>query len=382
LGNVKNERMLDFIFTGSPSFSARAGILQTAHYTVKTPAFMPVGTGAAVKALTPDDLRDSGVEIIVANTYHLYLRPGHNIIKFLGGLHGFMNWNRAILTDSGGFQAYSLMNTRKITEDGIHFKSEIDGSEHMLTPELAMEIQSALGSDIAMVLDECLSYPATYEDTLRSQELTTRWAKRSKAFSGREDQSIFGIVQGGMFADLRKKSAGELVDIGFDGYAIGGLSVGEDRSKMLEIAEATVEFLPKDKIRYLMGVGKPEDIVDAVAFGIDIFDCVIPTRNARNGTLYTWNGSIAIKKSAYTRDERSLDESCKCYTCRNFSRAYLRHLWVNQEPLSFRLNTIHNVYFYQELMREIRRSIEMNKFDDFRKEFKNPIGGDEKCGQE
>ncbi len=357
--------------------SARTGILNTLHYSVRTPAFMPVGTGASVKALTPDDLIDCNVEIIVANTYHLYLRPGHRVIENLGGLHRFMRWKRAILTDSGGFQAYSMVELRKVQDEGIIFRSTIDGSEHLLTPELAMEIQGSLGSDIAMILDECLPYPATEEETRRSMELTLKWAKRCKEYQKDASQALFGIIQGGMFPALRKECALEMINIGFDGYAIGGLSVGEERSMMLELAQITAEMLPSSTIRYLMGVGKPEDIVDAVALGIDLFDCVIPTRNARNGSLYTWNGVIHIKNSKFIEDESPLDFNCKCYTCRNFSRAYLRHLWINHEPLSFRLNTIHNVFFYQELMSEIRRAIEENRFGEFRRKFRNNYGGEE-----
>lgn len=355
---------------------ARTGILSTFHYSVQTPAFMPVGTGASVKALTPDDLIECNVEILVANTYHLYLRPGHELIGSLGGLHRFMNWNRAVLTDSGGFQAYSLVEFRKVREDGILFRSMIDGSEHLLTPELAMTIQQALRSDIAMTLDECLPHPATYDETKRSMELTLSWAKRCKDARSESYQLLFGIVQGGMFKELRKECAERLLSIGFDGYAIGGLSVGEDRNTMLEIASFTAELLPEGELRYLMGIGKPEEILEAVGFGIDLFDCVIPTRNARNGTLYTWQGEIHIKNSRYQNEDLPLDERCGCYTCRNFSRAYLRHLWINHEPLSFRLNTIHNVYFYQELMSEIRRSIRENRFEDFKKNFKNNYGGE------
>lgn len=357
--------------------SARTGFLQTSHFAVRTPAFMPVGTGASVKALTPDDLLDCNVEIIVANTYHLYLRPGHRIIENLGGLHRFMNWNRAILTDSGGFQAYSLVEFRKIREDGIVFRSTIDGSEHLLTPELAMEIQHSLGSDIAMILDECLPYPATYEEAQRSMHLTLEWAERSKNARKTPSQALFGIVQGGTFPELRKECAYKIIDIGFDGYAIGGLSVGEEREKMLEIAGLTAEIIPESNIRYLMGVGKPDDIVDAVSLGIDLFDCVIPTRNARNGSLYTWQGIIHIKNARYAEDDSPLDFNCKCYTCKNFSRAYLRHLWTNHEPLSFRLNTIHNVFFYQELMAEIRKAIDENKFCEFKTNFRRNYGGEE-----
>jgi len=359
------------------SSSARTGTLQTLHYTLETPAFMPVATGGSVKALTPEDLIHCGVEIIVANTYHLYLRPGHKIIERLGGLHKFMNWNRTILTDSGGFQAYSMVEFRKITENGITFRSLINGSEHILTPELAMEIQNSLGSDIAMILDECLPYPATMEETARSMELTLLWAKRCKSAHRGENQALFGIVQGGMFKNLRRECTEQMLKIGFDGYAIGGLSVGEERDLMLEIAEYTAGMLPPSSIRYLMGVGKPEEIVDCVSFGIDLFDCVIPTRNARNGSLYTWSGVIHIKNAKYSEDESPIDYQCRCYTCQNFSRAYLRHLWINHEPLSFRLNTIHNVFFYQELLAEIRKSIENNNFEEFRRNFKNTYGGEE-----
>lgn len=370
---LNTRRTLWIINKQDNNSSARTGILQTSHFAVHTPAFMPVGTGASVKALTPDDLIDCNVEIIVANTYHLYLRPGHRIIAALGGIHNFMGWNRAILTDSGGFQAYSLVELRKVTDNGILFRSAIDGSEHLLTPELAMEIQNALDSDIAMILDECLPYPATFEETRRSMKLTLEWAWRCKTSHKNPDQALFGIIQGGMYPDLRRECIEKIIEIGFDAYAIGGLSVGEERSKMLELAEFTANLLPETQLRYLMGVGKPEEIVDAVSSGIDLFDCVIPTRNARNGSLYTWHGVIHIKNSKYTKDDSPIDENCKCYTCRNFSRAYLKHLWINHEPLSFRLNTIHNVFFYQELMAEIRKAIEENRFEKFRREFKNKL---------
>lgn len=375
--NIKESNKIRWTLKTETSEKARTGVLKTPHFSVNTPAFMPVGTGASVKALTPDDLVDCNVEIIVANTYHLYLKPGHRVIENLGGIHRFMNWNRAILTDSGGFQAYSLVEFRKITENGILFRSAIDGSEHLLTPELAMEIQNALGSDIAMILDECLPYPATHEETKQSMQLTLKWAKKCREYHKNPSQALFGIVQGGMFKDLRRECAERIIEIGFDGYAIGGLSVGEERQIMLELAGITAEILPHSSIRYLMGVGKPEDIVEAVSLGIDLFDCVIPTRNARNGSLYTWNGVLHIKNSKFIEDKSPLDFNCRCYTCRNFSRAYLRHLWTNHEPLSFRLNTIHNLFFYQELMAEIRKAIDENRFKEFRMKFRNNYGGEE-----
>jgi queuine tRNA-ribosyltransferase len=326
---------------------------------------MPVGTQASVKAVTPEELKDAGVHIILANTYHLYLRPGHKIIEKLGGLHQFMNWSGPILTDSGGFQVYSLARLRTISKAGVTFQSHLDGSTHFLGPEEAMEVQKALGSDIVMAFDECVPYPADYDYVLNSVKLTNLWAQRCLDSMDKEDQALFGIVQGGMYADLREMSARALVDMDFDGYALGGLSVGEDRETRSRIVEETRVFLPDEKPVYLMGVGAPEDIVDAVMSGVDMFDCVMPTRNARNGTLFTSNGKVTIKNARYADDERPVDEKCRCYTCSHFSRAYLRHLFMARELLAYRLNTIHNLYYYNRLMEEMRQAIREDRLSDY-----------------
>lgn len=349
--------------------SARLGRLKTPHGEVTTPVFMPVGTKASVKGLTPEELDAMGVEIVLANTYHLYLRPGHNLIKDLGGLHGFMHWKKPILTDSGGFQVFSLCKLRKITEEGVQFSSHLDGTRYTLTPESAIEVQEALGADIIMPLDECTPYPADREYARESMELTHRWAKRCKEAKKANGQALFGIVQGGMYADLRKESADTLVGMDFDGYSIGGLSVGEEKGLMKEMAAATVGRLPKDKPRYLMGVGTPEDLVFGVEMGIDMFDCVMPTRNARNGTLFTRHGKLVIKNAQYEKDHRPIEEGCGCYTCRNYSRAYLRHLFMAGEILAPRLNTIHNLFYYTSLMKAMRQAIEEGSFAEFRKKF-------------
>jgi queuine tRNA-ribosyltransferase len=330
---------------------------------------MPVGTQGTVKALSPDELTSAGVNIILGNTYHLYLRPGHEIIKKLGGLHKFINWSGPILTDSGGFQVYSLNKLNKLTEEGALFRSHLDGSEHLLTPERAIEIQEALGSDIIMTFDECTSYPVSHEVASQSMKLTTRWARRCKDAKTRADQALYGIVQGGVFNDLRMESAERLVEIGFDGYAVGGLSVGEGTEEMCRVLEETVPYLPEDKTRYLMGVGMPEDLVEGVARGIDMFDCVLPTRNARNGMLFTSSGKLVIKNAQYADDPLPVEEDCTCYTCRNFSRAYLRHLYMSKEILSSRLNAIHNISYYMKLMSEIRQAISEERFLEFKKAF-------------
>ncbi|MEK7395663.1 MAG: tRNA guanosine(34) transglycosylase Tgt [Candidatus Poribacteria bacterium] len=335
---------------------ARAGVLHTLHGAVHTQIFMPVGTYGTVKTCTPDELESIGAEIILGNAYHLYLRPGHNIVKKAGGLHKFMSWKRSILTDSGGFQVFSLGANREITEEGTIFKSEIDGSKHFFSPERSIEIQNAIGADIIMNFDECTPYPCDYEYAKNSMELTTRWAKRCRSVH-KGNQLLFGIVQGSIYHDLRRKSAEQLVEMNFDGYALGGLSVGEEKEIMYEIIGFTTPFLPKDKPHYLMGVGTPENIVEAVSLGIDMFDCVMPTRNARNGSLFTSEGMIKIKNAQFKRDFAPLDSKCKCYTCSNFSRAYLRHLFMANEILAHRLHTIHNLHFYLSLMRGIRRSI-------------------------
>ena len=350
---------------------ARLGRMTTAHGEVRTPVFMPVGTQGTVKAMAPDRLEEAGAEIILGNTYHLYLRPGHDLIRGHGGLHRFMNWDRPILTDSGGFQIFSLGPLRKITEEGVRFQSHIDGSKHFLSPEKAVEIQQALGSDIMMCLDDCTPYPADRACTEKSMALTHRWAKRCRVAKTGEGQALFGIVQGGLYRDLRRASVEALAEIGFDGYAIGGLSVGEPKALMLETLEATAPLLPAGRARYLMGVGTPEDIVEGVHRGIDLFDCVMPTRCARNGLLFTNHGKVVIKNARYRTDQAPLDETCDCYTCRNFSRAYLRHLFIAREILALLLNTIHNVRFYLALMERIRTAIAGGAFEDFRRSFRD-----------
>ena len=349
--------------------AARRGEMVTPHGTVQTPAFMPVGTQGTVKGLTPERLRELGVEMILGNTYHLTLRPGHELIRHLGGLHRFMNWPGPILTDSGGFQIYSLGALRKITADGALFQSHIDGSRHMLTPERAVEIQEALGADVMMCLDECTPYPATWEQAEASLNLTLVWAARSQAARTREDQALFGIVQGGMHLPLRRRSVEALADIGFDGYALGGLSVGEEKDQMLGVVREIGPLLPEGRPRYLMGVGTPEDIVNCVAYGIDMFDCVIPTRCARNGLLFTNGEKVVIKHARHREDPSPLDCLCDCYTCRHYSRAYLRHLYMAGEILAMVLNTIHNVRHYQRLMERIRQAIEEERYDTFRAQF-------------
>ena len=356
---------------------ARLGRMTTAHGEVRTPVFMPVGTQGTVKAMAPDRLEEAGAEIILGNTYHLYLRPGHDLIRGHGGLHRFMNWDRPILTDSGGFQIFSLGPLRKITEEGVRFQSHIDGSKHFLSPEKAVEIQQALGSDIMMCLDDCTPYPADRACTEKSMALTHRWAKRCRVAKTGEGQALFGIVQGGLYRDLRRASVEALAEIGFDGYAIGGLSVGEPKALMLETLEATAPLLPAGRARYLMGVGTPEDIVEGVHHGIDLFDCVMPTRCARNGLLFTNRGKVVIKNARYRTDQAPLDETCDCYTCRNFSRAYLRHLFIAREILALLLNTIHNVRFYLALMERIRTAIAGGAFEDFRRSFRDRLAEDD-----
>jgi queuine tRNA-ribosyltransferase len=330
---------------------------------------MPVGTLGSVKAVSPEDLLDVGAGIILANTYHLYLRPGHQIIERLGGLHRFMNWPGSVLTDSGGFQVFSLEGLRTITEEGVTFQSHLDGSKHFIGPEQAMDIQKSLGADIVMTFDECAPYPADYEYIINSVRLTGRWARRCFEHKQGDKQALFGIIQGGMYRDLREMSAVELVEMGFDGYAIGGLSVGEDRETRNRVIQETIKFIPDEKPVYLMGVGTPEDIVEAVIRGVDMFDCVLPTRNARNGTLFTNTGKLVIKNACYADDERPVEENCGCYTCSGFSRAYLRHLFMSREILAYRLNTIHNLYYYANLMAEIRQAIINDQMDMFRRTF-------------
>ncbi len=344
---------------------ARRGQLRLTRGTVETPAFMPVGTYGAVKTLTPEELRVSGAEIILGNTFHLMLRPGVNIINGHGDLHDFMQWQGPILTDSGGFQVFSLAAIRKITEAGVKFRSPVDGSMVFLGPEESMAVQRALGSDIVMIFDECTPHPATETEARQSMQLSLRWARRSKLAHADNPAALFGIVQGGMYPPLRTQSVAGLCEIGFDGYAIGGLAVGETSDERLHILDHTTPLLPSQSPRYLMGVGKPEDIVEAVRRGVDLFDCVLPTRNARNGHLFTQQGDIRIRNSRYRTDTRPLDEHCACYTCRHYSRAYLRHLDQCGETLGARLNTIHNLHYYQQLMRELREAIASQQFARF-----------------
>lgn len=342
--------------------AARIGKLRTAHGIVNTPIFMPVGTRGTVKTCTPRDLVDVRAEIILANTYHLYLRPGPRIVRQAGGLHRFMAWKKPVLTDSGGFQVFSLGPLRTISEEGVEFQSEIDGSKHFISPERSIEIQNALGGDIIMAFDECPAHTSDYSYLKNSMEMTLRWAERSKKAHSNRNQLLFGIVQGGMQKELRKKSVEGTTAIGFPGYAIGGMSVGEDKELMYDTLTYTAPMLPQDKPRYLMGVGTPEDLVYGVSCGVDMFDCVMPTRNARNGSLFTSRGVIKIRNAQYKSDLTALDPNCACYTCRHFTRAYLRHLYVENEILAHRLHTLHNLHFYLSLMRGIRQAISTGAF--------------------
>ncbi len=350
----------------SKSGRARTGVISTARGDVQTPAFMPVGTAATVKAMLPESVATTGADIILGNTYHLMLRPSAERIHKLGGLHKFMNWHKPILTDSGGFQVMSLAQLRKVSEEGVKFQSHIDGSSHMLTPERSMEIQQLLGSDITMIFDECTPFPAPHKEAKESMELSLRWAERSKkAYKERKGYGLFGIVQGSIYEDLRKESAKELIDIGFDGYAIGGLAVGEGQEEMLKTLDYTTPLLPEDKPRYLMGVGKPDDIVEAVKRGVDMFDCVIPTRSGRNGQAFTRKGAINIRNAKYADDLSPLDSECKCPACKDYSRAYIHHLVKANEILGAMLMTWHNLQYYQDLMREIRESIKNSNLDKY-----------------
>jgi len=351
---------------------ARAGLLHTRHGIVETPVFMPVGTLATVKSLSPEELLEAGAQIILGNTYHLYLRPGCEVINLFSGLHGFTNWHRPILTDSGGFQVFSLAKLAKINEEGVTFQSHIDGSRHLLTPEKAVEIQICLNSDIMMCLDNCIAYPSSKNEAKDSVKLSSAWAKRCKKVWDENKHAqnlLFGIIQGGMFKDLRKISAEEMVEIGFNGYAVGGLSVGEPKDIMFDIADFTLPMLPNTKPKYVMGTGTPEDLVELVSLGADMFDCVIPTRNARNGQMFTKSGTINISNSRFRHDTNPVEEGCTCYTCRNYSRAYLRHLYMAKELLSYRLNTIHNIHYYTNLMKKTREAILKDEFATFRKDF-------------
>ncbi len=349
--------------------NARRGQIGFPRGTIETPAFMPVGTYGTVKAMTPEELVGIGAEIILGNTFHLMLRPGTEVIKEFGGLHSFMHWDKPILTDSGGYQVFSLAESRKITEEGAHFRSPVDGSKVFLGPEEAIQIQHTLGADIVMIFDECTPYPATEEEAADSMRLSLRWAKRSKEahsqIDGNNENALFGIVQGGMYRSLREESLNGLKDIGFDGYAIGGLSVGEPIELMMEVLDNLMSGMPEDKPRYLMGVGTPENLVESVRRGIDMFDCVMPTRNARNGHLFTEAGDIRIRNATHRHDQSAIDENCACYTCENYSRAYLHHLDKTNEILGARLNTIHNLYYYQYLMKGLRNAIADNELDEF-----------------
>ncbi len=360
-------RMFSFA-VDARSGRARAGTLVTPHGAVDTPAFMPVGTAAAVKAVTRRDLTEAGAQIVLANTYHLMLRPGDPLIAQLGGLHGFTGWTGPWLTDSGGYQVFSLAKLRRLTEEGVRFQSHLDGSSHLLTPERSMEVQMNLGADIAMAFDECPPYPAPREAVEEATARTTRWARRSRDAHTRPDQWLFGIVQGGVHPDLRARSAEEITALGFPGYAIGGLSVGEPKDDMLRVLEHLGPILPADRPRYLMGVGTPEDLVEGVARGIDLFDCVLPTRNARNGQLFTSRGKVSIRNARYRADPAPPDPECACYTCRTASRAYLRHLHMAGEMSAATLMTIHNLSFYLDTLRKLRQSIRLGRFEECRSE--------------
>jgi len=349
---------------------ARLGRVHTPHGVIETPIFMPVGTLATVKTMSPEELKEMNGQIILSNTYHLFLRPGHDIVKAAGGLHKFMNWDRPILTDSGGFQVFSLSDIRKITEEGVAFRSHLNGDKLFISPEKAMEIQNALGSDIMMAFDECAPYPADYEYVKQSMERTTRWAERClQAHKRPEDQALFGIVQGGMYRDLREESAKQLTSIDFPGYAIGGLSVGEPKHLMYEVLDYTTPLLPTNKPRYLMGVGSPDALIEGSIRGVDMFDCVLPTRIARNGTVMTSSGRLVVRNAKYAEDFGPLDPECSCYTCKHYSRAYIRHLIKADETFGIRLTTYHNLHFLLDLMRQVREAIREDRLLDFRDEF-------------
>jgi queuine tRNA-ribosyltransferase len=356
---------------------ARCGRLQTVHGEVLTPVFMPVGTQGAVKTLSPKELLECGVQILLGNTYHLYLRPGDKLIAALGGLHAFMNWSSPILTDSGGYQIFSLNELRKLDQQGVTFRSHLDGSQHRLTPQSVIDIQYNLGSDIMMVLDECTAYPCSYEEAHISNQLTLRWAKEARTYwqdkGDYKRPMLFAIVQGSVYKALRIESAAALVELDFPGYAIGGLAVGEPKEIRNEVTDICTDILPGNKPRYLMGVGTPQDILNAISFGVDMFDCVIPTRNARNGTVYTWEGKIVIKSARYTMETKPIDDNCHCYTCRNFSKAYIRHLFNVNEILGLRLATLHNIHFYMLLVREARNKILSNEYDVWKNEIINSM---------
>ena len=351
-----------------PQSKARRARLTTAHGIVDTPAFIPVGTQGSVKAVSPRELRELDARIILGNTYHLFVRPGVEVIRHFGGLHKFMNWNGPILTDSGGYQIFSLAKLRKISEEGVEFQNHVDGTPAFISPEIAMEIQAALGSDIAMTLDECAPYPCDYDYAAQSAEMTTRWARRCKSKFEIKRQ-LFGIVQGATFDDLRKSSAQAIVDLDFDGYAIGGVSVGEPEEEMMRAVESAGPYLPKNKPRYAMGLGTPPQLLEMIARGMDMFDCVLPTRLARNGTAFTATGTVNLKNAEFALDKRPIEENCGCYACREFSRGYIRHLIKAEEILGLRLIALHNLHFYLDLMRQAREQIESGSFDQFRKSF-------------
>ncbi|MDU4571207.1 MAG: tRNA guanosine(34) transglycosylase Tgt [Finegoldia magna] len=366
----------------SSQCKARTGTIETNHGVIKTPVFMPVGTRATVKAMNNDELKSIGSQIILSNTYHLYLKPGQEIIRKADGLHKFMNWDKPILTDSGGFQVFSLSKTRKITEEGVQFRSHIDGSKHFISPEKSMEIQNDLGSDIMMAFDECVPYPASYEYTEDSMKRTLRWLKRCKDYHKNTDkQNLFGIIQGGMYKDLREYSAKNTIDFDLPGYAIGGLSVGEPRDLMIDLLDFTTDFMPENKPRYLMGVGTPDYLFEAVEHGVDMCDCVLPTRIARNGTALTSKGKLVVKNAKYKDDFSALDDNCDCYACKNHTRAYIRHLLNVDEILGARLLSIHNLRFLIKLMENIRKSIEEDRYLEFKDEFYRNYGYDyhQKC---
>jgi queuine tRNA-ribosyltransferase len=366
---MRRETTAFTILATEPQTGARCGRLETGRGVIHTPVFMPVGTSGTVKTLTPDDLKGLGVEIILCNAYHLYLRPGHKLVSEMGGLHRFISWDRPILTDSGGYQVFSLAGLCKVTDEGATFQSHLDGSCHFFSPESIIEIQEGLGADIIMTLDECIAYPSSPSATREALERSVQWAERCRRARKRSDQLLFGIIQGGFYPDLRREAAMRTIELGFEGYALGGLSVGESRPMMLEVVERVVPMLPENHPRYLMGVGMPEDLVESVIRGIDMFDCVIPTRHARTGWLFTSFGRVIIKNAQYAKDDSPIDPACDCYTCRHFSRAYLRHLFMAQEILGLRLNTIHNLHYYLRLMQGLRQAIQEGRLIEYRDEF-------------
>ena len=357
--------------------NARKGLIHTDHGVVETPAFMPVATQGTVKAMSPEEIESIGFDILVVNAYHIYLRPGHLRVRKQGGLHAFMSWKHTILTDSGGFQALSLSKVSKVQRDGILFQSHIDGSRHFITPAKCIEIQDALNADIMMCLDECPPFSSAYDHIRKSVNLTTAWAKSCKKASIEVDKPLFGIVQGGVYPELREKSLNDLLEIEFDGYAVGGLGIGESKEQTHGIGERMFSNIPFEKPRYLMGLGSPEDIVEAVSNGVDMFDCVVPTRNARNGNLFTNHGKMVIKNARYVDDESPIDEKCDCYTCSTFSRAYLRHLYITREILALRLLTLHNLYYYFQLMKQIREEVIKGEFFSFKTKFQSSGGIEE-----